>query len=74
MTDVERLDEIADRLDAIEEELRDLAYDRLATAARDPDSDDGRAAATGEKRLNQARRAPSRRPPPLSVPNLRGGR
>ena len=32
---------IAERLAAIEEELRDLAYERLRDAARDPDSDEG---------------------------------
>ena len=35
---------IAERLAAIEEELRDLAYERLRAAARDPDSDAGEAA------------------------------
>ncbi|MGH8976643.1 MAG: hypothetical protein ACRDV7_01115 [Acidimicrobiia bacterium] len=48
---------IADRLAEIEEELRDLAYERLRDAARDPDSDAGEEAARGEKRVNQARRA-----------------
>lgn len=57
MASPERFEEIADRLDAIEEEIRDLAYDRLSTAASDPDSESGRDAATEEKRLNQARRA-----------------
>ncbi len=57
MTDPARFDDLADRLDAIEEELRDRAYDYLATAARDPDSEGARDAASLEKRLNQARRA-----------------
>jgi hypothetical protein len=48
---------IADRLAEIEEELRDLAYERLRDAARDPDSDAGADAARDEKRVNQARRA-----------------
>jgi len=53
----DRLEEIAERLAAIEEELRDLAYERLAEVARSPDSDTGAAAAVQEKRLLQARRA-----------------
>jgi hypothetical protein len=48
---------IAERLASIEEELRDLAYERLTEAARSPDSEEGEAAAADEKRLNQARRA-----------------
>ncbi len=48
---------IAERLAAIEEELRDLAYERLTEAARSPESEAGEAAAADEKRLNQARRA-----------------
>jgi hypothetical protein len=48
---------IAEKLTAIEEELRDLAYDRLSDAARDPDSEEGMAAAAEEKRLLSARRA-----------------
>jgi len=55
MTD--RYEGIADRLIAIEEELRDLAYDRLREATRSPDDDAGIAAAAEEKRLSQARRA-----------------
>ncbi len=50
-------DAIAERLASIEEELRDLAYERLAEAARAPDSDEGIAAAAEEKRVLQARRA-----------------
>jgi len=53
----DRFELIAERLAAIEEELRDLAYDRLREVARAPDSDDGVAAAREEKRLLQARRA-----------------
>jgi len=53
----ERFEQIAERLSAIEEELRDLAYDRLTVVARAPDGDEGIAAAADEKRLLQARRA-----------------
>jgi hypothetical protein len=53
----DRLELIAERLTAIEEELRDLAYDRLREVARSPDGDAGIAAAAEEKRLLQARRA-----------------
>jgi hypothetical protein len=48
---------ISERLAAIEEELRDLAFDRLREVARSPDDDAGVAAAREEKRLLQARRA-----------------
>jgi hypothetical protein len=48
---------ITDKLIAIEEELRDLAYERLADAARGPDTDAGETAAADERRLLQARRA-----------------
>ena len=54
---------IAERLAAIEEELRDLAYDRLREVARSPDSDAGRgrgqggeAAAAGPARDRQGDR------------------
>ena len=53
----DRYEGITERLAAIEEELRDLAYDRLRERARDPDSDVGKAANKDEKRLEQARRA-----------------
>jgi hypothetical protein len=53
----DRLELIAERLSAIEEELRDLAFDRLREVARSPDGDAGIAAAAEEKRLLQARRA-----------------
>ncbi|HTD50683.1 MAG TPA: hypothetical protein VK771_08790 [Acidimicrobiia bacterium] len=53
----ERYENIAERLTAIQEELRDLAYERLRDRARDPDSDAGKAANADEKRLEQARRA-----------------
>ena len=38
----DRYEGIVDRLAAIEEELRDLAYDRLRDRARDPDSEAGK--------------------------------
>ena len=55
--DTDRYESIVERLAAIEEELRDLAYDRLRDRARDPASDAGQAANQDEKRLEQARRA-----------------
>ena len=55
--EADRYEGIVERLAAIEEELRDLAFDRLRERARDPESDAGRAANTDEKRLEQARRA-----------------
>ncbi|HYV59896.1 MAG TPA: hypothetical protein VFA62_07480 [Acidimicrobiia bacterium] len=51
----DRLDELVVQLQAVEEALRDLAYDRLQAAA---DGDDR--AAADEKRLLQARRAVAR--------------
>jgi len=57
VTDQDRFIDLADRLDAIEEEIRDRAYEQLAAAVRDPDSEVAREAAAIEKRLNQARRA-----------------
>ena len=48
---------IAERLATIEEELRDLAFERLSVAARSPDTEEGAAAAVAEKRILQARRA-----------------
>jgi hypothetical protein len=53
----DRYESIAERLAAIEEELRDLAYERLREVARSPDDDAGIQAAAEEKRLLQARRA-----------------
>jgi hypothetical protein len=55
MTD--RYELIAEKLSAIEEELRDLAYERLREATRLADTDEGDAAAAEEKRVLQARRA-----------------
>ena len=59
MTD-DRYEHITERLAAIEEELRDLAYDRLRDRAADPESEAGKAADADEKRLEQARRAIAR--------------
>jgi hypothetical protein len=46
-------EEIVERLRSIEEELRDLAYDRLRAASEEGDTD----ALVDEKRVLQARRA-----------------
>jgi hypothetical protein len=46
-------DDLADRLDAIAEELADLALDRLHTAVEDSGAD---AAVAEERRLTRARR------------------
>ena len=62
-------DSIVERLNAIEEELRDLAFDELTSVARDPDSDEALAARTEEKRLLQARRAVAK-----AIDALGGGR
>ena len=48
---------IAERLSSIEEELRDLAYERLREAARAPDTDESIDAEREEKRVNSARRS-----------------
>ncbi len=48
-------DDLVERLRGIEEELRDLAYDRLREAANGDD-----AAKADERRLGQARRAVER--------------
>jgi hypothetical protein len=47
------LDDIVSELRALEERLRDLAYDRLRAAAEEGDAD----AAAAEKKLLTARRA-----------------
>jgi hypothetical protein len=51
----DRVDELVVQLRAVEESLRDLAYDRLQAAA---DGDDS--AVADEKRILQARRAVER--------------
>jgi hypothetical protein len=50
---VSALDDLADRLDAIADELADLALDRLRTALADEGKE---AAAAEERRLTKARR------------------
>jgi hypothetical protein len=57
----DRYDDLVERLAAIEEELRDLAYERLVDAARGgEDDEEASASAAEERRLNQARRAIAR--------------
>jgi hypothetical protein len=53
---MDEVEELVEQLIAIEESLRDLAFDRLRSAAEDGD----REAAADEKRLQQARRAVER--------------
>ena len=50
-------DDIVERLAAIEEDLRDRAFDRLRDAAGSSDEDTVAAAKAAEKKLLQARRA-----------------
>ena len=50
------VDDIVQSLQSIEEQLRDLAYDRLRVAAEDGDSE----AAADERKVQQARRAVER--------------
>jgi hypothetical protein len=50
-------EDLVERLAAIEEELRDRAYERLTAAAARPDTEAGIAAVAEEKRLLAARRA-----------------
>ena len=50
---VSALDDLADRLDAMAEELADLALDRLSAALADEGTE---AAAAEERRLTKARR------------------
>lgn len=47
------VDDIVQALQALEEQLRDLAYDRLRVAAEDGDSE----AVADERKVQQARRA-----------------
>ena len=53
----DRYESIAERLGALEEELRDLAYERLREAARAPASEEAELATAEERRVLQARRA-----------------
>jgi hypothetical protein len=50
-------DDLVDRLTAIEEDLRDRAYNQLRQAASAADEDDVRAFKAQERSLLQARRA-----------------
>jgi hypothetical protein len=50
------VDDIVQSLQSIEEQLRDLAYDRLRVAAEDGDSQ----AVADERKVQQARRAVER--------------
>jgi hypothetical protein len=53
-------EDLVERLTAIEEDLRDRAYDQLRQAASASDEDDVRAFKTQERSLLQARRAIAR--------------
>jgi hypothetical protein len=53
-------DDLVERLSAIEEELRDRAYERLRDAATSSDEDNQARAKADEKVLLQARRAIAR--------------
>jgi hypothetical protein len=53
-------DDIVERLAAIEEDLRDRAYDRLRDAAGTSDEDAQDVAKAAERKLLQARRAIAR--------------
>ncbi|HEX4490422.1 MAG TPA: hypothetical protein VH914_04365 [Acidimicrobiia bacterium] len=53
-------DDLVERLAAIEEDLRDRAYDRLRDAAGTSDEDAQDTAKAAEKKLLQARRAIAR--------------
>ena len=53
-------EDLVERLAAIEEELRDRAYERLTEAANSGDGDAQDAAQAEEKKLLQARRAIAR--------------
>jgi hypothetical protein len=63
-------DDLVERLAAIEEDLRDRAYDRLRQAANASDEDEVRAFKAAERRLLQARRAIARAIGALSGPGL----
>ncbi len=49
--------DLVDKLESLEEQLVDLAYERLRELARDPDGDGAALAKAEEKRLLSARRA-----------------
>ena len=63
-------EQIVDRLRSIEEELRDLGYDRLRVASEEGDAN----ALADEKRVLQARRAIERAINALSGCGRSGGR
>jgi hypothetical protein len=65
--------DLVERLAAIEEDLRDRAYDRLRQAASATDEDELRTAKSEERRLLQARRAIARAIGALSDPSGPGG-
>ncbi len=62
-------DDLLERLAAIEEDLRDRAYDRLRRAASATDEEEVRAAKAEERSLLQARRAIARAIAALSGPS-----
>ena len=53
----ERLDDLAERLSGLAEELADVALDRLRAAAHSEDDPGGRAALAEDRRLTRARRS-----------------
>jgi hypothetical protein len=61
-------EDLIERLAAIEEDLRDRAYDHLRRAASASDEDELREAKAEERRLLQARRAIARAIGALSGP------
>jgi hypothetical protein len=61
-------EDLVERLAAIEEDLRDRAYDHLRRAASAADEDELREAKAEERRLLQARRAIARAIGALSGP------
>jgi hypothetical protein len=64
-------DDLVERLQSIEEDLRDRAYDSLRVAARTSDDDEQAAAKAAERRLLQARRAIAKAIGALSGPGSR---
>jgi hypothetical protein len=53
----DRSAEIRERLERLEEELRELEYEALARRAADPEGEDAAAAREAERRYARARRA-----------------
>jgi len=58
--DVNRYEHVVERLVALEEELRELAYDRLAARVRNPEGPDTVENRVEEKRLQRAARSLAR--------------